>query len=443
MTLFDRSEPHVLEYLLNHVSKLNVSAILDSRGRSPLRMLVRGLKASGINGIRMIEALLANGADPSARDAMGVTPLHLTNSATVARILCDFGADTLATDRLGVSVLAYGSDEVSDRKTRAKGLMAKAAEGGPMLVAMRDHKDGATAVLRYAEHDSLSLYKATLGLSDDAFKATPIPPVPHLRPEEVDSHGKTILHYATITFPPLDYKSELVPYLISSQKCIPTDIDDKGQSALHYGCTNYRDALAAGGWSPNVTDNEGRTPLDICWEEKGGLCFFTGALAAFSGLPDAISKKYNYTSKLVKKGAAEEIVAALVKAEEERESSGCMCVPIDTTLAVAYTDEVADYGGDVDVIDEGMCIFALMDVRARIVHNARSKKSRCEVATNKKGQPLKRKKAPISPPPLFTKIKNSDGLTLVDVYKKEAYYTWPKNIPSFFKEALAIIDSLN
>eukprot|EP00388_Colpodella_angusta_P006288 GDKJ01018732.1.p1 GENE.GDKJ01018732.1~~GDKJ01018732.1.p1 ORF type:complete len:105 (-),score=14.37 GDKJ01018732.1:489-770(-) len=92
-----------------------------------------------------------------------------------------------------------------------------------------------------------------------------------------------------------------------------------------------------------------------------------------------------------------------------------------------------------------MTTFALIDVRARILHHFRSKKIRCEVAApkSKKGSKLKSKKGSNPPPPLFTEITDESGMTAIEIYDNDDVDDgWTTCVPAFFEKVLPIIDSL-
>lgn len=239
-------DAHAIEYLLHFVDKIDVAAKVDERSRTPLHVVVSNLQATGVLGFKLVKALLAYGADPTAKDKLGVTPLHLTSAPTIIRLLCDLGADVFAVDRQKTSVLSFSSKEmpyiayttgssVLVYEKRRAGIQAKVAEGGQELVRMRDKK-GMTAAQLGAKHNSLNIFKACLGIATDAS-------LPAEHPAEAFLKNDTLLHHA-IYSDYLDDNDEaaqtsradsLVSYLIASRKCLPIDVNDEGETALHYG----------------------------------------------------------------------------------------------------------------------------------------------------------------------------------------------------------------
>lgn len=216
----------------------------------------------------ILEAFLQHGADPNVADSHGTTPLHLTMRPHTINLLLDAGADVMAVDAQGSSVIHRQQPEVSTvRWVLAAGVKAKVAAGGQDLVELRD-RNGLTALLSFAITDILEVYETLLGSSNEGSNKSC-----RLVPQEMDHHQRTVLHYAAMAnveaAPPIPPalahiaapKRSLVDFLISSKRCLPTDVDDFGQTALHSASAFAAKKLILNGWSVNVKNASGWAPL--------------------------------------------------------------------------------------------------------------------------------------------------------------------------------------
>lgn len=78
--------------------------VRDDEGRTPLHEAVAGMARENDQRTDVLEALLAAGADPAARDKRGRTPMRhalLGGQLTVYKVLLEAGADPITTDEWG------------------------------------------------------------------------------------------------------------------------------------------------------------------------------------------------------------------------------------------------------------------------------------------------------------------------------------------------------
>ena len=171
-----------------------------------------------------VMTLLANGADPRARDGEGNTPLHhaaRSSDPGVAALLHDAAADLAALNREGLSPLAVAC--ASGNWRLAKFLLERGARPEPdggqpaLLAAARTEDDDAAGVQLLLRH------KAKVGARD--------------------ANGRSALHEAAFA-----------------------------------GHVEIVEALLAAGADPTVTDDEGRTPL-LDAARGGRLAVFERLLA--------------------------------------------------------------------------------------------------------------------------------------------------------------------
>ena len=98
----------VLDALLHDQSPNEKAASKCCTGKlSPLAVCAQTAINDPVAGIRIMELLLAAGADPNAQCDMGLTPLHWASTPAVARILLANGADPRIRDTKGRTALEY------------------------------------------------------------------------------------------------------------------------------------------------------------------------------------------------------------------------------------------------------------------------------------------------------------------------------------------------
>lgn len=430
-----------IDYLIHFSHAIDVNAKLGKRGRSPLHIVVGNLRSTGaqVKGMDLAKALLSHGANPTVKDKYGVTPLHLTNAPTVIKLLCDAGADVMALDRKQASVLSFSHSRVHNLEKRTKGLKAKVAEGGLELVLSRD-RNGMTAVQLHACQNSLALYKATLGISSDG----KLPLQPH--PAEVYRTKDSLLHHA-IASNHANENDSLVSFLVASRKCLPTDVNEEGITALFIGMKYYGKLLLDNGWSPNFKA-EGGTPFHRLLAESTYnqvSLSFLNLLRHCSGIPAELLKAFRLPTAFTKDGAVEEIIAAVEKAEEERDITSLMVLVepwVANSEGQIYAHMVAERQ-NLNAINEAVSLFALIDARAWIINRKnRSKRLRSEVVGTKKGFLNVKAGTATSPMVFFTEYKNANSATPIDVFIEEHKgkfedsddLPWPTHITNFFEK---------
>lgn len=192
-----------------------------------------------------LEIALNDGADPNARGAEGLTPLHLAiHDADMVRLLLARGAEVDARTEYGATPLILAAWYSSDDNSAAELLLSHGAD-----VNARSTKDGMTPFLRAVRSSKISLARQLLSMGADL--------------QATDSTGLTALHLAAS-----GGDVSMAEFLLT--RGAEVNPQWEGETPLHWASYDGRyeivRCLLAHGADPNLTDGQGMTPL--AWAAK-------------------------------------------------------------------------------------------------------------------------------------------------------------------------------
>jgi len=252
------------------------------------------LHVAADKGFRAVaEVLLANKAQLEARTDKGYTPLHLAakrGSASLVQFLVSSGANVNAEDNDGITVLSHA---LASRKPETiRPLLAAKADPTtgkvnlPLLVAIREFRDGDTATLEEliragadANKEGRVLWDISFGGNNYQSGGTVTPlclAVDGNKPEAVklllknkaDPNGKNISG-----FPVLLDAVGITNVLNALLEAGASPDANNGyeyalMKALYYGNSGAVEMLLARGANANMRNSDGRAPLDYAAEQK-------------------------------------------------------------------------------------------------------------------------------------------------------------------------------
>ena len=159
--------------------------LLDLETETPLHRVIQSYERAVVETLLMVEALLAAGADATAKDFLGRTPLHLaaenwrTENAAVIEALLAAGADVTARDHEGRTPLHVAAENWrTENAAVVEALLAAGAD-----VTVRDYTGSATPLHLAAENllraENIAVVEALLAAgadvtAQDRYGATPL-----------------------------------------------------------------------------------------------------------------------------------------------------------------------------------------------------------------------------------------------------------------------------
>jgi ankyrin repeat protein/beta-lactamase regulating signal transducer with metallopeptidase domain len=226
----------VAEFLIENKADL---AAQDGRGHSLLHQAAR----ARTDPVKLVELLIAKGADVNAKNATGDTPLHLVCYSNVAELLIAKGADINAKDRPGYTPL-YSAAEANHLEV-AKLLISKGADVNAEEGSIR------TTPLQYAVMlGHTDMVRLLIDKGADV---------------NIDTQTGPALGLAVV-----GGHTNIVELLIA--KGANVNMDSRAITPLHLaitrGYTDIVELLVAKGANVNVRNSRGATPLDLA-EERG------------------------------------------------------------------------------------------------------------------------------------------------------------------------------
>ncbi|MCE1247794.1 MAG: ankyrin repeat domain-containing protein, partial [Firmicutes bacterium] len=246
----------------------------DKEGNS---LLYNSVSALAIDEIKF---LIANGADVNNHNKLGQTPLHITRSPLIARLLINAGADINAIDNNGKTpAFCVSSPLMLDfYKSHGADIPQKDRNNATPLhyACFRSNYDMVNYYIKNGfsinvidKHGSSPLHhNVKYGVCGGSAMITCLLLINNANPNIRDYDGRTPLHYAIIK--PVAYKAVLLLKFGAN----PNIKDKLGNTPLHYAAAlpkNYfidpRILLNAGA-DPNIKNNKGETPADIARKSK-------------------------------------------------------------------------------------------------------------------------------------------------------------------------------